>query len=145
MVIDVVRRMLAGAAGAPSRYPVRGWPAVTVERTRDFFDGLYPALALGGLPRLAAFPVKGDLVLAWVGAYFLLLLGRARMPDIFLHGHETLFLTPLVCLASGALLGLLYGRGRWARGLAIALLAALAFQGLTAQWHFIADQLLPSS
>lgn len=143
MLLDVLPRMAGGAAGAPSRYPVRGWLEVIVQRTRDFFDGIYPPLALGGLPRLAAHPVGGDLVLAWIGTYFLLLLGRARIPDIFLHGHETLFLTPLVCLAAGALLGLLYLRAGWKRGLAVVLFAALAVQGLVEQWRFIAAQLTP--
>ena len=63
------------------------------------------------------------------------------MPDLFLHGHETLFLTPLVCLASAVVLAeLLYGRGL-RRIVAISILAGLTVMGLAAQWRFFLDQM----
>jgi hypothetical protein len=79
--------------------------------------------------------------LAWVLAYALLLLGRARVPDVFLHGHETLFATPLVCLAAGHALGALARGPAWRRVAAAIVLAVLAAQGLHAQWASIAAQL----
>ena len=79
--------------------------------------------------------------MAWILAYALLLLGRARVPDVFLHGHETLFVTPLVCLAAGEALARLGRLGAWGRAGAAALLGLLALQGLGAQWAALAAQL----
>ena len=142
MVTDIVPRMLGGVQGATSRYPVRGWLEVAYGRTRDFFDGIYPVLTVLGLaPSLRG--GGASLLLAWLATYLLLLLGRAKLPDVFLHGHETLFVTPLVCLVSGAFLG------RWIRlrGLrqaaALLVLASLVAQGLFFQWRAVAAQLLP--
>ena len=78
---------------------------------------------------------------AWLVTYLLLLLGRAKMPDVFLHGHETLFVTPLVCLASGEALAVLAARGRAGRMAAVVLGAALVVQGFAWQWRALADQL----
>ena len=63
------------------------------------------------------------------------------MPDVFLHGHETLFVTPLVCLAAGQALATLASHGRAARAAALVLGGSLALQGLAWQWHALADQL----
>jgi hypothetical protein len=63
------------------------------------------------------------------------------MPDIFLHGHETLLLTPLVCLAAGEALTALWDRGRWPRVAAAALAAVLVIQGLWLQWQALHAQL----
>ena len=70
-----------------------------------------------------------------------LLFGRAKVPDVFTHGHETLFVTPLVCLLAGEALVALWRRDLRTRAVAAALLALLAVQGLVAQWRFLADQL----
>ena len=78
---------------------------------------------------------------AWVLAYALLLLGRARVPDVFLHGHETLFVTPLVCLAAAEALARLGTGALWRRLAAAALLVFLAVQGVLAQWAALAAQL----
>jgi hypothetical protein len=139
MALDLAGRALAGG-GAPSRYPVRSFWAVAYERTHGFFDGLYPLLALAGLAALFRRGAARPLLAAWLAAYVLLLLGRARLPDVFLHGHETLLATPLVCLAAGAALAGLWRRGSWARGLAALLLLALAIQGFRGQWLAVAAQ-----
>ena len=89
----------------------------------------------------ARWPVRTRLVAAWLITYGLLLLGRARVPDLFLHGHETLLVTPLVCLASGEALAALARRGGVRRVAAAILLLFLAVQGLAWQWRALADQL----
>jgi len=139
MVTDVLPRV-GGAHGAVSRYPVQSFFVVAYERTRDFFGPLYPVLAVAGVVALrtrAGFRV----LLAWVATYFVLLLGRAKVPDVFLHGHETLFVTPLVALAAGEALTRLAERGRAARWAAALVLLVLAVSGLVLQWRAIADQL----
>ena len=138
MALDVAQRAASG--GPPSHYEVQTWWAVAYGRTRDFFGGVYPVLALAGLVLLRR--ARGALLLvAWVLAYAVLLLGRARMPDVFLHGHETLFLTPLVCLASGHALAVLARGPRWRQAAAALILAFLAFQGLSGQWAALSAQL----
>jgi hypothetical protein len=152
MVFDVLPRAAGHGAAAASRYPIEPFWRVVFQRTRDFFDTLYPILAAVGLVVLCREDAVSDgartsagwrrgLLLAWLGAYLLLLLGRARMPDVFLHGHETLLVTPLVCLAAGHALAILHRRGRAGRLAAVAVLALLAVQGLTGQWQAIAAQL----
>jgi hypothetical protein len=63
------------------------------------------------------------------------------MPDVFLHGHETLLVTPLVCLAAGHALALAARHSRAGRLAAAAVVAVLAVQGLAGQWQAIAAQL----
>jgi hypothetical protein len=150
MVIDLVPRVAQGAAHAPPRYPVQPLWRVAYERTRDFFDTVYPILAAAGLALMwraperegaASPPARRWLLAAWLGAYALLLAGRAKAPDVFLHGHETLLVTPLVCLAAGAALAGLARRSRPAWWTAAALVAFLAVQGALGQWRAIAEQL----
>jgi len=150
MVIDLVPRVAQGAAHAPSRYPVQPFWRVAFERTRDFFDTVYPILAAAGLALMwrapatdsVASPVARRWLLAgWLGAYALLLLGRAKAPDVFLHGHETLLVTPLVCLAAGVAVDRLARRSRPAWWAAAAVVAFLAVQGALGQWRAIAEQL----
>jgi hypothetical protein len=140
MALDLAGRALSGE-GAPSRYEVQGFWAVAWERTHSFFDGIYPVLAAAGLVALFRRVPARPLLLAWLATYFLLLLGRARMPDVFLHGHETLLLTPLVCLAAGAALGRWWEGGGWRRAAAGVALLALVAQGLLGQWLAVAAQL----
>jgi hypothetical protein len=126
-----------------SHYPVQSWWAVAYGRTRAFFDAVYPVLAAAGVYLLRA-ARAAPVLFAWALAYALLLLGRARVPDVFLHGHETLFATPLVCLAAGealARLGDPGGRAAWRRAAAGLVLAFLAVQGFVFQWRALADQL----
>jgi hypothetical protein len=154
MLVDVVGRAAPGSAQAVSRYPVRSVVAVAYERTRDFFDSVYPVLAAVGLAALwrdgepsitndgrADAATRRWLLLGWLGAYALLLVGRARVPDVFLHGHETLLVTPLVCLAAGEALARLAARSRAGWWAAAALVFALAVQGAYGQWQALADQL----
>jgi hypothetical protein len=142
MLVDVAARAASGAPAAASRYPIQGWLAVTCERTRDFFGFVYPPLAVLGLALAFRRRASGRFLLAaWGAAYLLLLLGRARVPDLFLHGHETLLVTPLVCLTAGEALAWLWGRGLAARALAGAAFAWLFAEGLVLQWRAIADQL----
>jgi hypothetical protein len=148
MVFDLVPRMLAGPARA-SRYPIQGYLSVVYSRTRDFFDTVYPFLAATGLfvflrdkgERQPSDASTRGLLLAWVAAYLLLLLGRAKAPDLFLHGHETLFVTPLVCLGAGHALGRLASRNSGGRLSAGLLLVLLAVQGLRLQWLAFAAQM----
>jgi hypothetical protein len=150
MVFDLVPRVAQGAAHAPSRYPVQPFGLVAYERTRDFFDTVYPVLATAGIALLwrdpepegaASIAARRWLVAGWLGAYALLLAGRAKAPDVFLHGHETLLVTPLVCLAAGVALSRLSRRSRAAWWTAAALVAVLAIQGALGQWRAIAEQL----
>jgi hypothetical protein len=153
MVTDVLPRAVGQGAASVSRYPVQSFWRVAFERTRDFFDTLYPVLAAAGLVALcrgvgtsrAKVSVSAEwrrgLLLAWLAAYALLLLGRARIPDVFLHGHETLLVTPLVCLAAGHALALVARRSRAGRLAAAGVVAALAVQGLIGQWQAVAAQL----
>ena len=152
MVLDVLPRAAGHGTAAASRYPVESFWRVAFERTRDFFDTLLPLLAAAGLVALCrggapdegarvSPPWRRGLLLAWLAAYALLLLGRARMPDVFLHGHETLLVTPLVCLAAGHALAMVAHRSRAGRLAAAAIVAVLAVQGLSSQWQAIAAQL----
>jgi hypothetical protein len=139
MAGDVARR--AGGEGATaSHYPVQAWWTVAYARTRDFFDGVYPVLAAAGLYVLRR-ARQAPVLWAWALAYALLLLGRARVPDVFLHGHETLFVTPLVCLAAGETIAWTARKGTPGRIAAAAALLFLAVQGLLAQWSALAAQL----
>ena len=150
MALDLVPRVAQGAAHAPSRYPVQPFWLVAYERTRDFFDTVYPILAAGGLALMWREPVpeaavsttaRRWLLVGWLGAYLLLLAGRAKAPDVFLHGHETLLVTPLVCLAAGEALSRLARHSRAGWWTAAALVAFLAAQGALGQWRAIAEQL----
>jgi hypothetical protein len=131
----------APSPGAVPVYPTQSFWAVALARTHDFFDGVLPALAVVGLIALVRRGRSRALLLGWTLAYLLLLLGRAKLPEVFLHGHETLLFTPLLCLAAGEALSLLGRRGGWGRAAAIALLALVAAQGLAAQWRAVARQL----
>jgi len=122
---------------------MESWWMLAYARTRDFFGGIYPLLASAGLVLL----VRRDrerarpLLLAWLLTYALLLLLRAKVPDVFRYGHETLFFTPFVCLTAGVALAALWRRGRAGQAAAVGALAALAVQGFVAQWQAVAAQL----
>jgi hypothetical protein len=156
MVFDLLPRVAAGAARAPSRYPVQSFFVVAYERTRDFFGVPYVLLGAIGFVLLVrdrandnareTAPVTSMgsrrwLLWAWLAAFGLLLLGRAKVPDVFLHGHETLLVTPLVCLATGESLSTLARRSRAGWWIAAAVVALLAVQGAHGQWAAVADQL----
>jgi len=130
-----------GGTGAVSRYPIEGFLWLAYSRTHDFFDGVLPVLTLGGLAMLAVERTRRPLLAAWLATYLGLILLRAKIPDIFRYGHETLFVTPLVCLAAGHALAWLNAGGGWRRALAAGLIAFLAAQGALAQWRSVAAQL----
>ena len=74
-------------------------------------------------------------------AYLSLILLRARIPDVFRYGHETLFLTPLVAILAGAALILAWRRGgAWRLG-SFAAGLALSVVSFWQQWLAVADQL----
>jgi hypothetical protein len=137
----LVSAVAALGSGGPSQYPVVGWLALTYARSRDFFGWSYPPLALVGLAVLLRRRSGRALWLAWAATYLALLLLRAKVPDIFRYGHETLFVTPLVCLAAGACLDVLWTAGGWRRAVGAALVLGLAADGLVRQAQAIADQL----
>jgi hypothetical protein len=142
MALDVASRIAAGAGRVASRYPIQSFWAVAYGRTRDFFDGIYPVLAALGIALLVrGGGTRARIVAAWMVTYAVLLLGRAKAPDVFLHGHETLLVTPLVCLAAGQALAALSRGGGWRRAAAGVLLLTLVLQGLAWQWRAVADQL----
>ncbi|MGE3373405.1 MAG: hypothetical protein AB7O37_07735 [Vicinamibacteria bacterium] len=130
-----------GGGRAASHFPIQSFFAVAYDRTRDFFGFVYPYLAALGLALLLRAGRARSVLLAWLGAYGLLLLGRAKVPDVFLHGHETTFVTPLVCLAAGETLSRLWKAGPASRAAAVGLLAYLAATGLAGQWRAVAAQL----
>jgi len=142
VVFDILPRALgAGGGGGESHYPIQGFFATVWRRTLDFFGPVYPLLAAYGLVRILRAGRARAVVLAWLLSYGLLLLGRAKVPDVFLHGHETTFVTPLVCLAAGEALVVLWRSGRAGRAVAAALLGLLTLLGLHAQWQAVAAQL----
>ena len=143
MVVDVLPQLgKTGAEPSARNYETQSFIAVTYARTRDFFDGVLPVLTLAGL-----FMVLGRtrrhavFLVGWGLAYLLLLAGRAKLPDIFLHGHETTLVTPLVCLLAGAALLGLARRGRSAVVLAGLSFAYVAAWGVLIQWRAFAAQL----
>ena len=70
-----------------------------------------------------------------------MILLRAKVPDVFRYGHETLFFTPLAgILAGGAIIEALK-RGGVMRGLAVVFGIALAAFSLLEQSRAVAEQL----
>lgn len=141
MVVDVASRMLGGAPDAESRYPITGFFETAARRSYEFFGAWYPVLGAVGLVVMIRRGVPRLVFAAWLVTYFVLLLGRAKVPDIFLHGHETLFLTPFVCIASAVALATLIHRGGAFRALGIGVLTVMTTAGFWRQWGYFADQL----
>jgi hypothetical protein len=144
-VLGLFGRLLGlgpGAPGAPaSVYPVESFWAVLFERTNSFFGWPWILLALAGLWLSGPGPARAPVVRAWGLTYLLLILLRARIPDVFRYGHETLFLTPLVAILAGSALIL-----AWRKGGAFRIASALAGAGLLvasglAHWSAFREQL----
>ena len=131
----------SAGASAASVYPVEGFWTVFLERTGSFFAWPYLLLAGIGLVVSRKRMKEKGLLATWGLAYVVLILLRARIPDVFRYGHETLLVTPLVCLAAGESLAALTGAGRVRRVLGGVLLAALALEGFALQWRAVAEQL----
>jgi hypothetical protein len=121
--------------GIPSPYAHESWTSLVVGRTYAFFGATLPLLALCGLVLVLRRKERRALVVAWALSYILLLLLRARLPEVFRWVHDTLFVTPLLCLLGGEVLKELVSRGSRARLLAGALLLLVAFEGLALQWE----------
>jgi hypothetical protein len=146
---------LAGASpggGGGGRYARESFVAVLLNRTDVFFGPILPLVAVAGLVllyrRLAATDdgrVVRLIPIAWTATYLALLLGRSVVPDVFLHGHETLFATPLVAVAVSTVLVHVAQGGRAGRVAAALGYAAVAYWGLTRQAWAVAEQLRNAS
>ena len=79
-------------------------------------------------------------VRAWALAYLVLIALRARIPDVFRYGHETLFVTPLVALLAGSALVLGFRRGGVWRAAALVFGTLLSAFSLWQQWAAIVEQ-----
>lgn len=137
--------LLAGAAQgaaltAAGDAPVQSFLGLTVSHTRRFFDASYPLLGVWGLVLLVRRGRGRALLAAWAATYFFLLLGRAKLPIVFQHPHDALFVAPLVCLGAGEAIAALGSGGSWRRALAGLLFLGLAAQGLVLQWQALAGQ-----
>jgi hypothetical protein len=121
-----------GRAGSSSYVPEAFVPLL-VFRTLSFFGWGYPLLALGGLVLLARKRATG-LLLPWAATYLVLLLLRSWIPLVFRWVHDTLFVTPLLCLAAGIALEALWEAKGVRRMLGAGLLVALSLQGLVLGW-----------
>ncbi len=130
-----------GAGPAVSVYRVESFWAVLVERTNTFFGWPYLGLALLGLWLSGSAVRESKVVRAWGAAYLVLILLRARIPDVFRYGHETLFLTPLIALLVGAALLLSFRRGGAWRVFGVTSGLALLLASLWTQWLAISEQL----
>ncbi|MFI5183854.1 MAG: hypothetical protein ACHQNV_05615 [Vicinamibacteria bacterium] len=142
LIIEVARLKAAGGAVVASgdAAPAGFFETVLVS-SRRFFPGLWSLLGAIGVGLLVRRGRGRAFLVAWAGAYVLLLLGRARLPLFFQHPHEALFVAPLVCLGAGQAIGDLWERAGWHRALGLGLFAALAITGLAAQWDAFARQL----
>ena len=102
-VLGTAGRLLDRAAfgSAPTAYPIESFWALLLERTSSFFGWPYLALVFLGL---IAYPAarRSAVTQAWALSYLALIFLRAKIPDIFRYGHETLFITPLVALLAGS-------------------------------------------
>ena len=134
--------MGAGGAGpSASVYPVESFWALLFERTNTFFGWPYLSLAILGLWLGGPAIRESKVARAWGIAYLVLILLRARIPDVFRYGHETLFLTPLIALLAGTALVMAWRRGgAWRNGAVAAGLVLLA-ASMWQQWLAISDQL----
>lgn len=144
-VFHLLRRGLglvsSGDAAASSVYPVESFWSVLFERSQAFFGWPWLSLALLGLAVSGPALVRSKLVQAWLLTYLALIFLRARIPDIFRYGHETLFFTPLVAILAGSALIAGWRRGGVWRLLSIAAGAALASVSFRQQWVALSAQL----
>jgi hypothetical protein len=130
-----------GDGPASSVYPVESFWDVLIERSDAFFGWPYLGLALLGLISSGPALIRSKFVQAWVLGYLALIFLRARIPDVFRYGHETLFLTPLVAiLAGGALIAGWRRGGSW-RLLSITAGLALVVVSFWQQWTALSAQL----
>jgi hypothetical protein len=130
--VPAVVALLRGGAGVGSGgYQEGSFLPLLLTRTVSFFGWGYPILGLVGLVLLAR-TARAGLLLPWGLTYVVLLLLRAEVPLVFRWVHDTLFVTPFLCLAAGEALAALWERGQ--RILALGLFLAFVLQGLVLGW-----------
>ncbi|MBP6703504.1 MAG: hypothetical protein KA385_08350 [Vicinamibacteria bacterium] len=137
-----------GAGAAPSGagpnisvYPIESFWALLFERTHTFFGWSWMTLAVAGLILGGTMARNSRLVQAWGLTYLGLILLRAKIPDVFRYGHETLFLTPFVAILAGSALVVAFRRGGRVRILALLSGGGLVVVSFREQWLAVADQL----
>ncbi len=128
-------------ASTTSVYPIESFWSLLFERTNSFFGWPYFSLALIGLLLGGPAVARSKVVPAWILAYLALILLRARIPDIFRYGHETLFLTPLVAILAGSALILAGRRGGAWRFASLVAWLVLSLVSFRQQWRAVAEQL----
>lgn len=131
----------ATGSTSASVYPIESFWGLLAERTGTFFGWPYVILALVGLGLAGSAVHRSRLVTAWGLAYLVLILLRAKVPDVFRYGHETLFLTPLVGLLAGSAFVLAHARGGVLRAASIAFGLLLCGVSLWQQWLSVSHQL----
>lgn len=142
LLLDVAPLVLGGASPDEAHREAQSFFSLAVHRSHAFLGAGVPLLALPGLWLLLRASPARALLTAWAITYPLLLLGRARYPDVFVHPHDALFVTPLACLAAAEATSRLGDRsGRWKPLVVALVVAALAVEGLLAQWRALAAQL----
>lgn len=129
---SLAARVAGGASGAPSQYPIESFFGLLVERLVAFFGPVWLVLALLGvaLTREGRDMARSAAGMSWGLAFLGLILLRAKVPDVFRYGHETLFVTPLIVLLAGAALAAGWKRGGAYRLVAVVLVAALVAGGV---------------
>ena len=129
------------ARAAASVYAPTGFLDFLTMRTHAFFDSVHPLVALVGLGLALTRRRQPAFALAWLAAYLALILLRAKLPDVFRYGHETLWATPLICLMSAAALTEARQRSNRGRLVAALIVVFLVVQGALGQWQALAGQL----
>ena len=126
--------LVASGDAAPRTFPAVLW-TFTESYFGKFFQYTWAPAGLVGFVLLVRPKPDRPFVLAWGLTYLALSFGRAHLPFVFQHPHESLFVMPLVCLGAGEAVAQLHrGETPWRRLAAIAVFAALAIQGLVVQW-----------
>jgi hypothetical protein len=116
------------------------WQAFVGDPSR-FFDTLVPLLAVAGAVVLVRAGRASPVLIAWASTVLALQALRVLLPGLFRWNHELLLLTPLLSLTAGEALAALGERGKVAQGLACALVAVAALQGVLVAWASFAGQL----
>ena len=126
--------------GAPSVYPIESFWGLLFERTDTFFG--WPWIGLAALGVIVGGEVvrRSMVTRAVILTYLGLILLRAKIPDVFRYGHETLFLTPLVAILAGTALILAWRRGGAIRWLALAAGLGVSLISFSRQWLAVAEQ-----
>ncbi len=130
-----------GGEAAQSVYPIESFWGLLFERTDTFFGWPYVGLALAGLVMGGETVRRSVVTRAVIVTYLALIFLRAKIPDVFRYGHETLFLTPLVAMLAGAALIFGWSRGGRVRWASLAAGLALGLVSFWRQWLAVAEQM----